>query len=517
MFVRRILAALVAAAMFAGVAAAQEPMRVRITGPGDGAYSDSIDLPLNKAAVVELPRDARDVLVANPNIADAVIRTPRQVYLLGMTVGKTNVFFFDGNGNEILDLEVSVATDVSQLQSMLDRYIRNGNVRAEAVDDQIVLTGAVESAATADQALKLAQRWVETPESVFSMVSISGNEQVMLKVRVVEMQRTVLKQLGVNIDSTTNFGEFVPPVRAQAMDDTGAPILGPNGNPILEVIQPGRFRNQQTYGTDNGYAIAGRALGGLAAGLNATNFVDGVLQSSISAQLDAFERVGIVRTLAEPNLTAITGEAANFLAGGEFPVPVGRDDEGNILIEFKPFGVGLGFTPLVVSEDRISLKISTEVSELTNQGALTFQGSTVTNDEGQTFVVPGLTIPALNVRRAETTVELPSGGSLVMAGLIQEETRQNLEGLPGVKDIPVLGQLFRSRDYESQETELVVIVTPYLVNPTSADRLQTPADGYRTAPDANTILLGQLNRVYKAPGADVEGQAWRGPYGYVME
>jgi len=494
MFVRRILAALVAASLFAGVAAAQEPMRVRITGPGDGAFSDSIDLPLNKAAVVELPRDARDVLVANPNIADAVIRTPRQVYLLGMTVGKTNVFFFDGNGNEILDLEVSVATDVSQLQSMLDRYIGNGSVRAEAVDDQIVLTGSVESASRADQALKLAQRWVETPESVFSMVSISGNEQVMLKVRVVEMQRTVLKQLGVNIDSRTNFGEIDP-----------------------NIGEAGGFENLQQFGTDNGYAIAGSAQGGLSAGIQATNFVGNVLQSSIRAQLDAFERVGIVRTLAEPNLTAITGEAANFLAGGEFPVPVGRDDEGNILIEFKPFGVGLGFTPLVVSEDRISLKISTEVSELTNQGALTFQGSTVTNDEGQTFVVPGLTIPALNVRRAETTVELPSGGSLVMAGLIQEETRQNLEGLPGVKDIPVLGQLFRSRDYESQETELVVIVTPYLVNPTSADRLQTPADGYRTAPDANTILLGQLNRVYKAPGADVEGQAWRGPYGYVME
>ena len=168
MFVRRILAALVAASLFAGVAAAQEPMRVRITGPGDGAFSDSIDLPLNKAAVVELPRDARDVLVANPNIADAVIRTPRQVYLLGMTVGKTNVFFFDGNGNEILDLEVSVATDVSQLQSMLDRYIRNGNVRAEAVDDQIVLTGAVESAATADQALGSGRREGRTAPCAFT-------------------------------------------------------------------------------------------------------------------------------------------------------------------------------------------------------------------------------------------------------------------------------------------------------------------------------------------------------------
>lgn len=490
MFGRRILAGLIAAATLTGAASAQEPMRVRITAPGDGVVNESVDLPLNKAAVIELPRDARDVLVANPGIADAVIRTPRQVYLLGMAVGNTNVFFFDGNGNQILDLEVSVANDVSQLQTMLDRYV-DKNIRADAIDSRIVLTGSTESSASADQALKLAQRWVEDPEDVYSMISVTGTDQVLLKVRIVEMQRTVLKQLGVNISGTTAFGEFDP--------------------------QEGGFPNTAEFGTQNGFGVAGRALGGLTGGVTADNFVDGVLQSTIGASLNAFERVGLVRTLAEPNITAVSGESSNFLAGGEFPVPVGRDRDGNVTVEFKPFGVGLGFTPVVLSGGRISLRISTEVSELTNQGALQLPGGSTVDGDGNIVAAPGLTIPGLNVRRAESTVELPSGGSLVMAGLIREETRQNIDGVPGVKDLPVLGALFRSRDYENRETELVIIVTPYLVNPTSPDKLQTPGDGYRTAPDANTVLLGQLNRVYAVPGADTEGRSWNGPYGYVME
>jgi len=298
------------------------------------------------------------------------------------------------------------------------------------------------------------------------------------------MQRTIVKQLGFDLTAIAKTGEV----------------------DFAVVNEPS-------------FPLVGRFLGGLQAGGfydNPDPLANGLQR--LDATIKAMEGVGLIRTLAEPNLTAISGESAQFLAGGEFPVPVGRDRDGNIIIEFKPFGVGLGFTPVVMSEGRISLRISTEVSELTNQGALTFQGSTVTDPTtGQTFVIPGLTIPALNVRRAETTLELPSGGSLVMAGLIQEATRQNLEGIPGAKDIPVLGALFRSRDFEAQETELVVIVTPYLVNATSADALQTPADGFRTAPDANTLLLGQINRIYRVPGSESGEASWRGPHGYVME
>ncbi|HCY54556.1 MAG TPA: type II and III secretion system protein, partial [Oceanicaulis sp.] len=236
------------------------------------------------------------------------------------------------------------------------------------------------------------------------------------------------------------------------------------------------------------------------------------------ATFAALERVGLVRTLAEPNLSAISGESANFLAGGEFPVPVGRDRDGNITIEYKPFGVGLGFTPAVLSEGRISLRISTEVSELSNQGAITLGGSTQTDADGNVVGgVPALTIPSLTVNRAETTVELPSGGSLVIAGLIKEETRQAMDGVPGVERLPVLGALFRSRDFANSETELVIVVTPYLVDPANPNALASPGDGFEPASTAAHVFLGRLNRVYAAPGAQVEGQGWTGPVGFSVE
>jgi pilus assembly protein CpaC len=226
------------------------------------------------------------------------------------------------------------------------------------------------------------------------------------------------------------------------------------------------------------------------------------------ALLKAFERVGLVRTLAEPNLTAVSGESAKFLAGGEYPIPVGQDATGRITIDYKPFGVGLGFTPVVLSSGRIALKISTEVSELSTTGAFTLGSSTSGT---------ALTIPALNVRRAETSVELPSGGSMMIAGLLQEKTKQNLDSLPGVTTLPVLGSLFRSRDYLAGETELVIMVTPYIVQATSPDKLQTPVDGLRIADDASTILLGQLNKAYKTKSQPGPGRAYQGPYGYVIE
>jgi pilus assembly protein CpaC len=219
-------------------------------------------------------------------------------------------------------------------------------------------------------------------------------------------------------------------------------------------------------------------------------------------------------------LTAVSGEAAKFLAGGEFPVPVGEDNTGRVTVEFKQFGVGLGFTPVVLSGGRISLKVSTEVSELTNLGAFSLTTSNTSTTSAGTSVTtsgPSVTIPGLNVRRAETTVELPSGGAMMIAGLLQEETKQNLDSLPGLMNLPVLGALFRSRDYQSGETELVVIVTPYLVKPTSPADLQTPADGLQLADDAQTLLLGRLNKVYKTPPAAVAGRTYQGPVGYVIQ
>lgn len=199
---------------------------------------------------------------------------------------------------------------------------------------------------------------------------------------------------------------------------------------------------------------------------------------------------------------------AKFLVGGEFPVPVAELTTGSVSVDFKPFGIGLGFTPVVLSGGRISLKLSTEVSELNNQGAFN-----VSSGSGG----PVLVVPALTVRRAETTVELPSGGSMMIAGLLQDKSAQDLSGIPGAMDVPILGALFRSRDYQSGQTELVVIVTPYLVKPTNANDLQTPMDGLQIANDIDTLMLGRLNQTYKHDPKATAGRTYQGPYGYVVE
>ena len=458
-------------------------MQVYIREPGEGPVSEDLDLPLNKAAVVHLPVDVADVLVTNPAVVDAVVRTPRRAYLMGMGVGQTNAFFFDANGQLILDLDLRVERDLAPLQDSMNRFLPDARVEVEAMNDHIVLSGSVPNALAADTALQIAQRWVEDPEHILSMLEIEAREQVMLKVRIVEMERTIVRQLGINLSAGATSGEF--DVRVA---------------------------------TDHEFSLAGRFLRGAQTAFDWVNGDPGNGVNNVSSLLQAMERVGLVRTLAEPNLVAITGESANFLAGGEFPVPVGRDRDGNIIIEYKSFGVGLGFTPVVLSEGRISMRISTEVSELTTQGALSFNEGQVTDDNGEVVgVLEGLTIPALSVNRAETTVELPSGGSLVLAGLIQEETRQNLDGVPGVQNLPVLGALFRSRDFENEETELVVLVTPYLVDPANPNDLQSPADGFQTASEAETLLFGRLNRAYSVPGSDTGDRGWSGPIGFLFD
>jgi pilus assembly protein CpaC len=240
-----------------------------------------------------------------------------------------------------------------------------------------------------------------------------------------------------------------------------------------------------------------------------------VANDRIDATIEAFERVGLLRVLAEPNLTAISGEAAKFLAGGEFPVPVQQDD-GKVSVEFKPFGVGLAFTPVVLSGGRISIKLSTEVSELTSEGAFSTGDTTFIDANNQRQIIRGLTIPALQVRRAETTVEMPSGGAIMMAGLIQERTRQAIEGIPGAKDLPVFGSLFRSRDFINNETELVILVTPYLVKAGAPGAMRSPADGFRNANETETLLNGRLNAIYAAPTGQSPQGRLNGPHGHVL-
>ncbi len=501
------------AAMASDTMASASVVRVDVSGAG---ASQSLNLPRGKSATIELPVDARDVLVTSPQVADAILRSPRRIYVMGLKSGQTDAVFFDSAGRRILSLDIRVDQDNSAIAQTINRVIPGARVRVESMNDSVILSGMVMSAADVDRAVQVARAGVGRPEQVLNMLTIAGKDQVMLKVRIVEMQRSVIKQLG--FDTNAVLGQLGEPqylfsrgatfgvngsllgglVGGYNLDTSKGPVmLHPCGYPA-----PNDKDQCEFIARNGGNSDTATIKNGLAGdpGLN-----------SAGAMLKAFERVGLVRTLAEPNLTAVSGEAARFLAGGEFPVPEGMDQNGQVTVSFKPFGVGLGFTPVVLTGGRISIKISTEVSELSPQGAFTVGGN---GGSG------GLTIPALNVRRAETTVEMPSGGGMMIAGLLREQTRQNIDSLPGMMNLPVLGSLFRSRDYLEGETELVVIVTPYIVSPTNPASLQTPADGFRVASDPETILLGQLNHAYKTKkpkSAAADAPTYRGPYGYVIE
>ncbi len=484
----------------------------------------NLALPRGKSAVIELPVDARDVLVSDPNTADVVLSTPRRIYVLGKKAGTADAVFIDGMGRQILHLNIRVDLDSSAVADTLNRILPGSSVHVEAVNESLVLSGEVPNAGDADKAVRIAQSFVDKPEKVLNMLAVAGPEQVMLKVRIIEVNRQIVKQLGVNL------GALIGDV-------------GPSGSSLA-------LTTAATYGVNG--ALLGQNQGSY-------NYVNGN-RFNAAGVIGAFEQAGLIRTLAEPNLTAVSGESAKFLAGGEFPVPVDEDNLGRVTVEFKNFGVGLGFTPVVLSNGRISLKLSTEYSELTNVGAFslsngtntgsgssngtgTSSSGTGTSGTGTTSSGTGsttgsttsssttgssstgsatgsvtLSIPGLTVRRAETVVELPSGGAMMIAGLLESVNKQTISSLPGLTQLPVLGALFRSRDYQLGETELVVIVTPYLVKPTRPDQLQTPADGMQMADDASTYLLGQLNKTFGSPAsAPPPGKTYQGPFGYVVQ
>jgi pilus assembly protein CpaC len=486
------------------------PMQINLATANGGAQNLSI--PRGKSAIVDLPVDARDVLVTNPQVADAVLRSPRRIYVMGLAPGVTDAAFFDASGHRILALNIRVDQDFSAVAQTINQLMPDAHVRVAAVNTSLVLTGDVRDLAEADKAVQIAQQFTTKPEQVLNMLSIDGKEQVMLKVRIVEMQRTVIKQLGFNLNALVGqlgSAQFLVGTAA-SFAVNGAILGGLNAAYQLDTTQQPEVKafDPVTGAFDLPKVCSGCNNGGQGTIATTQTTAGSAGINKANAAIEAFERVGLVRTLAEPNLTAVSGESAKFLAGGEFPVPSGVSSNGQVSVEFKTFGVGLGFTPIVMSAGRISLKISTEVSELTNQGSFTISGGTGN---------ASLTIPGLNVRRAETTVELPSGGSMMIAGLLNEETKQDLDSLPGLMNLPVLGALFRSRDYQEGETELVVMVTPYLVNSTSPANLQTPADGFQVADDAQTLLLGRLNRANRTPPAAVAGKTYQGPVGYVIE
>ncbi len=511
---------------------------VRINN-GGGSRSASLVLPFGKSAIIDLPADARDILISNPAIADATVRTARRAYVIGRQLGQTNIFFFDAAGRQIANVDIRVEPDVGPLNDILRRQNSDSQVTAEAMNGSIVLSGSARSAGEADRARQLAAQYLQTSgaagaagagtDRIVNLIQVQGSEQVQVRVRVVEMSRSLVRQLGIN----ANYGEminqligeddFLNLATANGFSVNGAILggLAATGGVATNILRPESYAYPgSTVDPTIGTADAGVGGYEFDPTTGQETFGPARIESSrrTDATIEAFERAGLLRVLAEPNLTAISGEAARFLAGGEFPVPVNSDD-GQISVEFKPFGVGLAFTPVVMSGGAISLKIATEVSELTSDGAISTGDTPIRNADGTTTVIRGITIPALQVRRAETTVEMSSGSSIVLAGLIQERTRHAVEGVPGMMNTPVIGSLFRSRDFINNETELVIIVTPYLVRPTAPGNLRTPADGFMNPSEGESLLTGRLNHLYRPSRAESGAQqpSLQGPHGHVIE
>jgi pilus assembly protein CpaC len=432
-----------------------------------------IPLGIGKSVAIDLPADIKDVLVADPKIANAVIRSSRRVYMIGVAVGQTNIFFFDADGKQIAGFDIAVKRDLNGVRAALKQAMPDASLQIEGIGDGVVLSGSAASAAESQQAYDIASRLVGGGEKVVNGIAIRGRDQVMLKVTVAEVRRDVIKQLGIDLSGTINYGSAV------VNFNTTNPFSA-NGGPLSESFLTGAFPN-------------------------------------VTATLRAMDRAGVIRTLAEPNLTAISGETATFMAGGEFPIPNGLSCDTTRSpplcqpqITFKKFGVSLVFTPVVLSEGRISLKVMTEVSDLSTENAMTLQ---VTGSS------TSLTVPSIQTRRAETTVEIPSGGSLALAGMIQEQTRQAINGIPALMQVPVLGALFKSRDYVNHQSELMVLVTPYVVRAVAQKQLSRPDDGFADPNDPQGVLLGQLNRIYGVAGKNDARPTgdYHGKYGFILD
>ena len=435
------------------------------------AKGPPILLEAGKGTLIRLPRPAATVFIANPDVADVQVKSPSMIYVNAKTPGETVLYAVDADDNVLLNAPIRVEHDVSRLRESLHALIPGENVAVESVDGSLVLKGNVSTALRAEKANALATSIAnEAKGKVVNQLSVATPNQVNLRVKIAEVSRTVLKAFGVNWSKSIGDTQF----------NTSNPVTG-----------------------------------GQIASRNTITFGFGAPGSRIEAQVDALAQEGLLTILAEPNLTATNGQPASFLAGGEFPVPVaGSAANGiaTITVAFKEFGIRLDFTPTIMDAQHVSLRVRPEVSELTNTGAVSVP-ITANNT---------VTIPALTVRRAETTLELGSGESFALGGLLSHSLEQDISKVPGLGDIPILGQLFRSSRFQKGETELVIIVTPYLVKPApTVASLQSPTDGFVTPHDVQTIINGATYRqtlpagekVRVAPGA----QGLVGPVGFRLD
>jgi pilus assembly protein CpaC len=383
-----------------------------------------IYVEVGKGRLLRLDEAPATVFLANPGVADIQFKSTKLVYLVGKSTGETSLYALDKKDRVLLNRKIIVGYDLEQLTNAVDLLIPNSGIKASMINQTLVLDGIVSSPAEAEAVRELAKGMIGGGQ-MLNRIKVSMANQVNLRVVIAEVTRSVVKNLGIEASIAGNGFGFNT-------------FLASGGPSVIGGIQ--------------------RTVGPLDIGL----------------QLEALESEGLLKVLAEPNLTALSGETASFLAGGEFPVAGQRDDNGVIPVEFKPFGVSLSFTPTLLDESRISLKVRPEVSQLSSQGAV---------------IIDGQPVAALSTRRTETTVELGNGESLSIAGLLQRNDQHDLSKVPGLGDIPILGALFRSDSYRRNETELVIVVTPYIVRPT-AERIALPSDGYETANDFERYVTG---------------------------
>jgi pilus assembly protein CpaC len=429
------------------------------------AFAESnIEVEINKGQMVKLPAVATSVVVADPTTADVQVISPTLLFVHGKKVGDTSVYAVDASDNQIYSATVSVTHNLSKLKSAMKRAAPDADINIRSVDGGIMLDGFADSVEQAENLRAIAASFIGEKEKMVNMIKSAGSDQVALKVKIIEMSRNDLKRFGINLQTALTPGGMALQILrgADVEIDTGGTLNGTN----IEVDRTGLL--------DRGGSTGSQIL---------TRFDNG----KITNVIDALEIQGLITTLAEPTLTTTSGKGASFLAGGEFPIPV-KGSDGSITVQYKPFGVGLNFTPTVMSRGRISIDVAPEVSSINFDNPIE---------------VDGIRNPILLTRKAQSTVELGSGDTFMMAGLLKNEGSNVVNKFPGLGDLPVLGALFRSTEYQNNQTELVILVTPYLVKPISdPSKVQTPLDGYVPPNDLQRMMLGSLYQQQPAAKKD---------------
>lgn len=415
--------------------------------PAFATSDELVKVEINKGKVVHLPRPAASIVVADPLTADVQVVSPKTLFVYGKKIGETSITAVDDKDMPIIDATIEVSHNLSSLERAIHKAAPKSNIDIKTVDGGLVIGGNASSVQEAENIKNIAAAFVGEKDKIINMMTTGGGDQVMLKVKIVEMSRTDLKTLGINLQSSV----------------TGSGLLS-------QVIS----------GSINPTALLSRAT---TADANILTTITSN-KMTLNSLIDILETEGLATVLAEPSLTTSTGKPASFLAGGQYPIPV-RGEQGTVTVQYQPFGVSLNFTPVVMSNDRMSILVNPEVSTLNFSNPIQ---------------VSGFTYPILDTRKAQATVELGSGQSFVLAGLLRNDTDNNVSKLPGVGDIPVLGALFRSQRFQNNQTELVILVTPYIVHPVSdPKKLQTPTDGFKPPSDMERTALGSLYQQQDMP------------------